>query len=69
MNFFVYPKWSGCQYESVDGVFCKKHDNYSQRVYHQTDMQIEKQEDELFLKLLDKASKELAEELKNGNKS
>lgn len=32
-------------------------------------MQIEKQEDELFLKLLDKASKELAEELKNGNKS
>lgn len=58
LNFFDYPKWSGCESESVNGVFCEKHDNYSQRIYYQTDVQIEQEEDRKIFEILDKISKE-----------
>jgi hypothetical protein len=64
LNFFDYPKWSECKSEAVNGVFCAKHDNFSQRVYYQTDVEIEKEEDKRFFEALDKASVEIALESK-----
>lgn len=58
LNFFDYPKWSECKNEATQGVFCAKHDNYSQRIYHQTDVQIEQEEDRKVFEILDKVSKE-----------
>lgn len=59
LNFFDYPKWSGCQSKPVNGVFCEKHDNYSQRIYYQTNVQIEEEEDKKCFAALDKAKAEL----------
>lgn len=53
LNFFDYPKWSGCESEAVNGVFCLKHDHFSQRIYHETDSKIEKLEDQKVIEILD----------------
>lgn len=55
LDFFSYPKWSGCSNEAVHGVFCAGHDNFSQRVYHATDVQIEEKEDKMVFEALEKA--------------